>query len=226
MAPPNPRLKWTAASGGCRAAGHTCYRGSRSAATQPPNRTTLDCFRTMRRTGLRLRAARGHPEVQAVVRPFVRWLRERYEFPVRVPVYLSPAPQVRTVHGDWCSASFFAPWDRRVEPYIRLATGEYPTLRRRWGRSRAAVSHLISLAHEVLHYEQWVRGRPLSERCLPEKAFRSFGSTSADSSPTRGRSGLAHKRLAMAEWRWARAAQPPAVRYKDQPKTLPCAIVS
>src|SRR5882724_12034983 len=69
----------------------------------------------MRRTGLRLRAARGHPEVQAVVRPFVRWLRERYEFPVRVPVYLSPAPQVRTVHGDWCSASFFAPWDRRVE---------------------------------------------------------------------------------------------------------------
>ena len=156
--------------GGRRAAGHTCYRGSRSAATQPPNRTTLGCFRTMRRTGLRLRAARGRPEVQAVVRPFVRWLRERYEFPVRVPVYLSPAPQVRTVHGDWCSASFFAPWDRRVEPYIRLATGEYPTLRRRWGRSRAAVSHLISLAHEVLHYEQWVRGRPLSERCLPERA--------------------------------------------------------
>src|SRR5436190_11614050 len=52
----------------------------------------------MRRTGLRLRAARGHPEVQAVVRPFVRWLRERYEFPVRVPVYLSPVPQFRTVH--------------------------------------------------------------------------------------------------------------------------------
>src|SRR2546425_10457399 len=124
----------------------------------------------MRRTGLRLRAARGHPEVQAVVRPFVRWLRDRYEFPFRVPVYLSPAPQVRTVHGDWCSASFFAPWDRRVEPYIRLATGEYPSLKRRWGRRRAAVSHLISLAHEVLHYEQWVGGRPLSERGLPERA--------------------------------------------------------
>src|SRR6266436_227004 len=56
--------------------------------------------------------------------------------------------------------------------------------------------------------------------------LRSFGSTSADSSPTRGRSGLAHKRLAMAGWRWARAAQPPAVRYKDEPRTLPCAIVS
>src|SRR5882724_12727377 len=181
----------------------------------------------MRRTGLRLRAARGHPEVQAVVRPFVRWLRERYEFPVRVPVYLSPAPQVRTVHGDWCSASFFAPWDRRVEPYIRLATGEYPTLRRRWGRSRAAVSHLISLAHEVLHYEQCGCEVALFQNVASRKErLRSFGNTSADSSPTRGRSGLAHKRLAMAGWRWARAAQPPAVRYKDEPRTLPCAIVS
>ncbi len=110
-----------------------------------------------------------------MMRPFVRWLRRQYPFPVRVPVYLSPAPQVVTVHGDRRSASFFAPWDRNVEPYIRVATGEFPSLRRRWGRNRAAVSHLISLAHEVLHYEQWVRGQRLSERGIAQKASAVVG---------------------------------------------------
>src|SRR6266446_5909480 len=174
----------------------------------------------MRRTGLRLRAARGHPEVQAVVRPFVRWLRERYEFPVRVPVYLSPAPQVRTVHGDWCSASFFAPWDRRVEPYIRLATGEYPSLKRRWGRRRAEVSHLISLAHEVLHYEQWVRGRPLSEGCLPERACQVVQQYLGDSSLTRleqtGAQTARHGRAAMGAGR-----STAGVRWRTTPPGLP-----
>ena len=110
-----------------------------------------------------------------MTRPFVRWLRRQYPFPVRVPVYLSPAPQVVTVHGDRCSASFFAPSDRNVEPHIRVATGEFPSLRRRWGRNRAAVSHLISLAHEVLHYEQWVRGEHLSERGIAQKASAVVG---------------------------------------------------
>src|SRR5678816_1229711 len=109
----------------------------------------------MRRSGLRIRATRGHPEVRAVILPFARWLRRQHAFPVRVPVYLSAAPQIVTMHGEPVSASFFAPWSRRVEPYVRIATGDFPTLMRRWGRNRAAVSHLVSLAHEVLHYEQW-----------------------------------------------------------------------
>jgi hypothetical protein len=34
--------------------------------------------------------------------------------------------------GRLASASFFAPWDRTVEPYIRVSTGEYPQLVRNW----------------------------------------------------------------------------------------------
>ncbi len=102
--------------------------------------------------------------------PFARWLRQTRPFPIRVPVYLCRRPHVVTVDGRRASASFFAPWDTRVEPYIRVATGDFEALRRRWGRNGATVSYLISLAHEVLHYEQWVQGRALSERGVPRRA--------------------------------------------------------
>jgi hypothetical protein len=68
------------------------------------------------RTGLHIRGQRGQSEVRAALIRFARWLRSEYEFPIRVPVYLSPHELVRTMHGEDCSASFFAPWDRNVEP--------------------------------------------------------------------------------------------------------------
>lgn len=116
------------------------------------------------RSGIRLRATRGHPEVAAVMRPFVRWLRREKSFPVRVPVYLLEGPAVRTSEGMNCSASFFGPDDHKLEPYIRIATGEFPLLVRKWGRRRALVSHLLSLAHELVHYDQWLARREFSER--------------------------------------------------------------
>lgn len=101
---------------------------------------------------------------------YARWLRARHEFPVSVPVYLLPGHTVRTVDGQTCSASFFAPFDRSVEPYIRIATGDYPSTKRRIGRDNALAGFLNSLSHEIVHYFQWIANGSTSERGVIARA--------------------------------------------------------
>lgn len=105
----------------------------------------------------------------ALVR-FARWLRSEYEFPVRVPVYLNSHDRHITVHGELASASFFAPYDRTVEPYIRIATGDYPALEADVGRDNALASFICSFAHEVIHYLQWLESGTTTEDGVEEEA--------------------------------------------------------
>jgi hypothetical protein len=122
------------------------------------------------RTGLHIRGHRGHPEVRAAFIRYATWIRQHYEFPIRVPVYLLPGEFVTTMHGDRCSASFFAPWDRNEEPYIRVATGDYPQLLASRGRDDALAACLCSLSHEVVHYRQWIETGEMWERGVLRRA--------------------------------------------------------
>ena len=101
---------------------------------------------------------------------YARWLRQNFEFPVRVPVYLSGKAQITTTHGERVSASFFAPWDRNEEPYIRIATGDYPALKRECGRDDALAAFITSLSHEIVHYVQWLESGDTSEKGVAVKA--------------------------------------------------------
>ena len=122
--------------------------------------------------GLRIRGQRGHPEVRAALIRFAGWLRRNREFPTILPVYLLAGDQVRTVEGDLGSASFFAPDSRLDAPYVRIATGDFPKLRRSRGQDSAIAAFLHSLAHELVHYDQWVAGSALTERGVVRKASR------------------------------------------------------
>jgi len=95
---------------------------------------------------------------------YARWLRTHYPFPVRVPAYLLPGPTLTTSEGEEASASFFAPFSPTDEPYIRIATGDYPELRRNRGRDNALASFIVSMSHEVVHYQQWLWTGEVSER--------------------------------------------------------------
>jgi hypothetical protein len=97
-------------------------------------------------------------------------LRSQVEFPIRLPVYLTAGERVRTVDGQLASASIFLPWSRKVEPYIRVATGDYNVLRRARGRDNALAAYLSSLSHEIVHYKQWVETGRVSERGVVTKA--------------------------------------------------------
>lgn len=101
---------------------------------------------------------------------YARWLRQNFEFPIRVPVYLLRDERFDTIDGVTVVASFFAPFDRNVEPRIRIATGDYASLRRERGRDDALASFLVSLSHEVLHYWQWIETGETSEVGVAQKA--------------------------------------------------------
>jgi len=100
---------------------------------------------------------------------YARWLRANYQFPVRVPVYLSPQERITTIDGSTASASFFAPFGRDEEPYIRIATGDYPSLERKHGRANSLAAFIVSLSHEVIHYQQWIATGDVSERGVARK---------------------------------------------------------
>src|SRR6266571_8131172 len=85
---------------------------------------------------------------------------------------LIPGEQVRTGEGELCSASFFAPDSKLDAPYARIATGDFPRLRRSWGRDCALAAYLHSLAHELVHYDQWLSSRAPTERGVVLKAKR------------------------------------------------------
>jgi hypothetical protein len=106
--------------------------------------------------GLVIRGQRGNPVVRRALVRFARWARVHYEFPVHVPVYLHEKERHFTREKQWVSASFFAPYSRFEQPYIRIATGDYPSLRQARGRNDALAAFILSLCHEIVHYHQWI----------------------------------------------------------------------
>ena len=123
-----------------------------------------------KRTGLRICGARGHREVRAALIRYASWLRRNYEFPIRVPVYLSPRERITTMHGLQVTASFFAPWNRKVEPYIKVATGDYSSLKKEDGRENTLAEFIASMSHELVHYWQWLETGDVWERGVERKA--------------------------------------------------------
>ena len=76
------------------------------------------------------------------------------------------------MHGELVSASIFVPFDRAIEPYIRMATGDYLQLAKETGRDNALASFIVSLSHEVIHYHQWIETGDTSERGVARRAVR------------------------------------------------------
>jgi len=122
------------------------------------------------RTGLRIRGQRGHASVREALKQFARWLRGEYDFPIRVPVYLNQHRRFVTIEGEEGTASFFAPDDSNIEPYIRIATGDYDDLVVESSKYDALASYICSLAHEIIHYQQWILDGCTSEEGVEEEA--------------------------------------------------------
>ena len=79
------------------------------------------------RSGLRLRFERNvDPELRRGCLEFAGWLREQYEFPMRIPVYIKAAKLLRAMDGELVYGTCFCPERLDVEPYIRIAAGSYP----------------------------------------------------------------------------------------------------
>lgn len=111
------------------------------------------------RSGLRVRYEKDvHPEVKAVCKDFIRYLRKAYYFPQRVNLYVKSRRKIRAEDGDLAFGTFFWTYAHRDEPYIRVATGYYLKDKERYGAVTALRYVLETIAHELTHYFQWVNG--------------------------------------------------------------------
>ncbi|PJN91482.1 hypothetical protein [Bacillus sp. mrc49] len=117
------------------------------------------------RSGLRIRCKKGvHPEVRTVCLNFGRWLRKNMDFPIRVVVYLKSDYQIENRKTkEYVAATFFAPYDKDVEPYIRIATGDYDERIQDRGKVDALYAMLDTFAHEIIHYQQWINDEKTDE---------------------------------------------------------------
>lgn len=95
-------------------------------------------------------------DVKCALKKFMKWIRNNYAFPIRLPIYVKCSEYVRTRDGDLVVGSFFEPNDYFVEPYIRMSTGDYIHLLKSYGRDDALASIIYTLSHEITHYYQWI----------------------------------------------------------------------
>ena len=125
------------------------------------------------RTGIRIRIESSvDKEVNLACKNFVCWLRTEYTFPLRVPIYVKASKYLTSLDGDKVVGTFFEPLDYSVEPYIRIATGDYESLKQSIGKDNALASILLSIAHELTHYYQWINNIELTPIGIERQATR------------------------------------------------------
>ena len=101
-------------------------------------------------------------ETRIVFNNLTHWIRQRFFFPVRIPVYVKSAKRIRAKDGELCVGTFFGPYDYSQSPYIRIAAGDYEDLIREKGEIQAQIALLLTLLHELTHYYQWVNSEKLT----------------------------------------------------------------
>ena len=117
-----------------------------------------------RRSGLRFRFTSDvDPEVKRACLKFGNWLRKEYFFPIRVPVYVKGKKYIKSMDGEMVYGTFFQPYNKIREPYIRVATGNYADNLIKSGRDDALAFILETIAHELTHYFQWINDIKLTE---------------------------------------------------------------
>lgn len=117
-----------------------------------------------RRSGLRFRFTPDvNTEVRGACLKFGKWLRKEYFFSIRVPVYVKGKKYIKAMDGEMVYGTFFQPYNKTYEPYIRVATGSYTDNSITLGRDDALALILETIAHELTHYFQWINDIGLTE---------------------------------------------------------------
>ncbi|HEX7089353.1 MAG TPA: hypothetical protein VF192_04415 [Longimicrobiales bacterium] len=126
--------------------------------------------------GFRLRFYPGvREDARAELKAFARWLRGELRF--RHPVWVTVVPHA-TVMGHegvagWAvfliPSADYVPGDV-VRIFLGAGAARVMETVYGYGRGAALEKLLHDLAHEVVHYEQWRDGRPVTERGVNRRA--------------------------------------------------------
>ncbi len=126
------------------------------------------------RTGLRLRFDKEvHSEVRRACKEYAKFLRREYYFPLRVTIYIKQTPKIKAMDGEMVYGTFWCMDDDfTVEPYIRVAVGDYEELCKKWGQDSALTAYLMTMGHELTHYFQWINGIELTPIGMERQATK------------------------------------------------------
>lgn len=115
------------------------------------------------RSGVRLRCDKDvNIEVKNACKAFLQWVRKEYSFPLRVNIYVKNVDFIRAQDGDLVYGTFFRPYEYTVEPYIKIAVGDYLSEKNELGRDDALASIICLLSHELTHYFQYINNEVLT----------------------------------------------------------------
>ena len=134
----------------------------------------IDFMEEGHRTGFRLRFDSGiDPEVRRACKEFAAFLRKEYFFPLRVVAYIKNKKKIRAMDGDLVYGTFWSMEDDyTVEPYIRVAAGDYLDLCDKWGKDSALTAILLTIGHELTHYFQWINALELTPIGMERQATK------------------------------------------------------
>jgi len=117
------------------------------------------------RKGIRFRFDKNVDcDARAACLKYGRWLRNHFDFPIRVVVYVKDKSRIKAMDGDLVFGTFFRPYEFNVEPYIKIAAGDYKIWEGEEGRNDALASLLHILSHELTHYFQYVNDARLTPK--------------------------------------------------------------
>lgn len=123
------------------------------------------------RKGVRLRFDKNVDlEVKRSCKEFIMWIRREYEFPIRLVIYFKDNYLIKNKEGKQVSATFLAPYEKDIEPYAKIAVGDFGDLIVKYGKDNALAAILTSIAHEITHYFQWINDKELEEKQAIRKA--------------------------------------------------------
>lgn len=90
-----------------------------------------------------------------------------------VVAYIKNKKKIRAMDGDLVYGTFWSMEDDyTVEPYIRVAAGDYLDLCDRWGKDSALTAILLTIGHELTHYFQWINALELTPIGMERQATK------------------------------------------------------
>ena len=87
--------------------------------------------------------------------------------------YIKNKKKIRAMDGDLVYGTFWSMEDDyTVEPYIRVAAGDYLDLCDKWGKDSALTAILLTIGHELTHYFQWINALELTPIGMERQATK------------------------------------------------------
>ncbi len=113
-----------------------------------------------------------NPYIKLAFKEFRKWLKNKISFPIKINIYVTSSYRVVTKKQIKATGIFTIPSTKNKYPFIKLATADFEDLKSEVGYYNGMMSILHTFAHEVIHYQQWIREQSFNERLADKEATK------------------------------------------------------